>query len=425
MASRNEKKNSFSRKTLSGICIALAVVLVLLLAGVGFLAFYEKNIKSNTYSELMVEAGTVLIAPNDLLVEPDGNSVTITEDLSQAQLRVPGTYPISFTWKDRSFTTQIRVVDTTKPTGTAKDLTAMGPLPPASDFIVNTEDVTAVTVTYKKDPDMTKEGTHDVVLVLTDTSGNFTELTAKITVIVDTQAPVISGIKNFTVYMGDTVAYRSGITITDDHDSEPKLTIDSASVDLNKVGKYTVTYTATDLSGNTTKKEATVEVREKTANAVDIETVHTAADKLLATIVSDDMTQRQQVEAIYNWARTNCAYANHSDKSDYLQGAYQMLTAKTGDCFNFFAVSKLLFDRLGIPNVDVRKVKNYTGDSDHFWSLVSLDDGQTWYHFDSTPRVGPGDDFCLVTDAFLDAYSDQNNKCHNRDKTLYPATPES
>ena len=425
MAQKYNNKNGFSRKALTGICIAMVAVLVLLLVGVGLLTIYEKNILSNVYSELMVEAGTALITGNDLLVQPDGSQVLITENVSSEQLRVPGTYPVSFLWKERTFTTQIRVVDTTKPTGTAQDLTAMGPLPAASDFIVTSKDVTDITVSYKKEPDMTKEGTFDVVLVLTDTSGNFTELNAKINIIVDTQAPVISGIKNFTVYLGDTVAYRAGITVTDDHDTDPKLTIDSASVDLNKVGKYTVVYAAADVSGNTTKKEATVEVREKTANAVDIETVHAAADKLLATIVTSEMTQRQQVEAIYNWARANCAYANHSDKSDYLQGAYQMLTTKSGDCFNFYAVSKLLFDRLGIANLDVRKVKNYTGDSDHFWSLVSLDDGKSWYHFDCTPRVGPGDDFCLVTDAFLDAYSNQNNKCHNRNKSLYPATPES
>ena len=70
-------------------------------------------------------------------------------------------------------------------------------------------------------------------------------------------------------------------------------------------------------------------------------------------------------------------------------------------------------------------MKNYEGDSNHYWSLVSLDDGETWYHFDSTPRMGTGDDFCLVTDAFLDAYSAAHKNCHNRDKTLYPATPEN
>ena len=100
------------------------------------------------------------------------------------------------------------------------------------------------------------------------------------------------------------------------------------------------------------------------------------------------------------------------------------MNGRSGDCFGYFAVTKLLFERLGIPNIDVRKVKNFDGDSDHFWSLVSVDGGKTYYHFDATPRVGDGDDFCLVTDAFLDAYSDSHKGSHNRDKSLYPATPE-
>jgi hypothetical protein len=82
-----------------------------------------------------------------------------------------------------------------------------------------------------------------------------------------------------------------------------------------------------------------------------------------------------------------------------------------------------MFERLDIDNIDVRKVKNYEGDADHFWSLVSVDGGETWYHFDATPRIGGGD-FCLITDEALDEYSVNHKNSHNRDKSLYPATPE-
>ena len=54
-----------------------------------------------------------------------------------------------------------------------------------------------------------------------------------------------------------------------------------------------------------------------------------------------------------------------------------------------------------------------------------MDGGSTYYHLDTTPRLGEGDDFCLVTDAFLDAYSDTHSGSHNRDKALYPKTPEA
>ena len=81
-------------------------------------------------------------------------------------------------------------------------------------------------------------------------------------------------------------------------------------------------------------------------------------------------------------------------------------------------------DRLEIPNIDVVKVKNNAKDSNHFWSLVSVDGGKTWYHLDATPRVGTGDNFFLVTDKFMDDYSAKHNNCFNRDKSLYPATPK-
>lgn len=147
------------------------------------------------------------------------------------------------------------------------------------------------------------------------------------------------------------------------------------------------------------------------------------ADQVLSEIIEDGMTKKQQVKAVYNWLSKNCSYGGHGDRSDYLQAAYAMLTERRGDCYSYFAASKLLFERLGIDNLDVRKVKNNPEDSDHYWNMVSLDDGETWYHFDATPRVGDGDDFCLVTDAFLDAYSKAHRNCHNRDKSLYPATP--
>ena len=239
----------------------------------------------------------------------------------------------------------------------------------------------------------------------------------------DTLAPEISGAKDISVFVGDTVAYRKDITVSDNSDPNPTLSVDSSKVNLSKAGSYELLYTATDASGNTASKTVTVTVKEKPANYVDKETIYAAADKKLESLISEGMDTRQKVKAIYNWANGYIYYSGKSDKSDYLSEAYKVLKGGGTDCFGYFAVTKLLFERLDIPNIDVRKVKNYNGDSDHFWSLVSVDGGQTYYHFDATPRKGSGDYFFLVTDAQLDAYSDTHDKCHNRDKSLYPATP--
>lgn len=238
----------------------------------------------------------------------------------------------------------------------------------------------------------------------------------------DSQPPQIYGIQDFTVYQGDPVSYLSGVTATDDLDPEPKLNVDSREVDLSKPGTYTVTYTASDASGNLATACANITVLRKEEGYADLETIYTLADELLAIILEGTTDTRQQVEAIYKWARTDIRYAGHSDRADWRQTAYNVIRSGEGDCFGYFAATKLMFERLGIPNIDVQKVRNHEEDSDHFWSLVSVD-GEHYYHFDATPRYGDGDDFCLVTDAFLDAYSEQHKGSHNRDKSLYPQTP--
>ena len=239
----------------------------------------------------------------------------------------------------------------------------------------------------------------------------------------DRKPPILSGIHSFTVYQGDAVSYMSGITAADDSDPNPSITVDSSNVDLSRPGEYTVIYTATDASGNTSQEKAAVTVMEKQAGFVDLDTIYAAADAKLEEITRDAATGSEQVHDIYAWARLHLSYGGHSDRTDWRQTAYVMLTEGKGDCYGFWAVTKLLFERLEIPNIDVQKVKNSPDDTDHFWSLLSLDGGETWYHFDSTPRYGEGDDFCLVTDAFIDAYSDSHEGSHNRDKSLYPETP--
>ena len=277
----------------------------------------------------------------------------------------------------------------------------------------------------KSQVDLNAIGAYDIVYSVTDAAGHTTTAPSTVTVTDDNVAPTIQGVHNISLYLGSAASYRSGVLVTDDKDPSPKLEVDSSQVDLSNPGTYPLVYTARDMTGNETRVEVTVTVAEKPTTYVDPETVNAKADELLKKIVTEDMAAEAKVKAIYSYVRSHYTYSGHSDKTDWVQGAYVMMESGQGDCFNYYAVTKLLLDRCGIPNIDVRKVRNYPEDSDHYWSLVSVDGGATYYHLDTTPRVGDGDDFCLVTDAFLDAYSDANKGCHNRDKSLYPATPEA
>ena len=244
----------------------------------------------------------------------------------------------------------------------------------------------------------------------------------------DTQAPVITGAKDLEVYVGDAVSYKSGVSVTDDMDAKPELKIDNSKVDLTKPGVYEVTYTATDAAGNTCAPiTVKLTVKVKPENFVDPEVIYAKADSILEKFIRDDMTDREKAEAVYVWTRRSVHLTYGSapkgfdhESADWLQTAYQLLNKDVpkGDCFYFFAVQKLLLQRLNIPTIDCEKI--YDGDSHHYWLLVSVDGGKSYYHFDNVWSK----ELCLVTDAQLNAFSAAvDSHPFNRNESLYPATP--
>lgn len=417
-------ENSVKKSTIKKVSLIIALVLVTLIVAlfVFGIIIFNKNIT--------VEAGTKSVSTSDFISNKFiANSVFSSDDLDELDLTSLGNYTVKLFMGKLAVSCGVEVVDTTPPTATAKELSLFkGNSATPEDFVSDIKDFTDVTVKFKSEPDFTKPGQQNIVLVLTDACGNSSEISSVLNITEDSTPPIISGVKNLTVYVGQTVNYRKNIVVTDDCDANPSLTIDSKNVDTGKEGLYTITYKASDATGNVYEENATVNVIQKpTAEEQPVQDINALsielADKVIASIITDGMTTTQKVEAIYNWARKNIGYSGKSDKSDYKIEAYNAFKNRSGDCYTYFAATKLLFERLAIPNIDVVKVKNYANDSNHYWSLVSVDGGSTYYHFDATPRLGSGDDFCLVTDAFIDAYSDSHSKSHNRDKTLYPATP--
>ena len=246
-------------------------------------------------------------------------------------------------------------------------------------------------------------------------------------VVTDLTAPQIVGTKDLEVYVGGTVSYKSGVSVTDDIDAKPELIIDNSKVNLAEPGVYEVTYTATDAAGNKTEVTVKLTVKAKPANFVEPEVIYAKVDAILAQFITDDMTDREKAEAVYVWTRRSVHLTYGSapkgfdhENADWLQTAYQLinLDVSKGDCYFFFAAQKLLLQRLGIPTIDCEKI--YDGDSHHYWLLVSVDGGKSYYHFDNVWSK----ELCLVTDAQLDAFSAAvDSNPFNRDKSKYPATP--
>ncbi len=209
--------------------------------------------------------------------------------------------------------------------------------------------------------------------------------TPEITEAPDTEGPVISGVKDLTAEAGGSVSYRDGVTAVDERDGAVALQVDSSGVDLSRLGEYPVVYWAEDSSGNRTEAGVTLTVTapepKVTDNKVSREELDALADGILAGILSDGMTQKEQARAIFDYIVSHTWYVGTSDKSNWIDAAYTGFTTGHGDCYNYYACSKALLSRAGIPTVDVQRVG---GNSRHYWVLA--DTGEGYCHFDPCPH---------------------------------------
>lgn len=368
-------------------------------------------------SSVTIEAGSKRnITLDDFRNTTDYDASFLT-DIHALDISKPVTYPVELSINGNTLTAHLEVVDTTAPKASVKNQKIWaGEALEAAAFVEEMEDVSEVSVSYKDTPDFNRSGEQKVSLVLKDSAGNTTLLTAILTVEKDTQAPEFVGIVDKTVNIGESISYKKGVSVTDNRDKELSYSVDSSKVNLKKEGTYPVTYTARDTSGNQTTKTIQVEVKKFTVSE---DKVNELCDEILGKVTKSTMTNRETAYAIYKWIKQNIGYSGDSDKSDWLAEAYRGMTNKSGDCFTYFAVAQALLTRAGIDNMEVTRVGGRTR---HYWNLVNCGDG--WYHFDSCPNKDHMDSF-MLTDKEVEEYTKKRgNNYYNFDKSLYPATPE-
>ena len=111
--------------------------------------------------------------------------------------------------------------------------------------------------------DVNAPGTYTVTYTCTDLSGNMATDTREVTVVAaaDTIPPIITLDGPSAVTVTASTAFDDpGVTCTDETDPNPSLDFDIVDIDLNTPGDYTVTYTCTDSSGNSSTATWTVTV---------------------------------------------------------------------------------------------------------------------------------------------------------------------
>lgn len=294
-----------------------------------------------------------------------------------------GTYPVWLNADGTLCKVFLEITDSTAPEFTVKEVQGyVGHSVDASLFVDTVEDETEVTWSFENEPKWEREGAQSVTVVVTDSAGNRSKEIATMTLIPDTEPPVILGAGNISICLGENVSYRAGVSAYDACDGDVAIEIDNSDVNLAELGTYHVIYTARDSAGNVATSDIKLTVMPERKEEVSMESMYALVDRVLAQIITDGMTDYQKAEAIYYWTRGNISFISDSQKENWVESAYDGILYRKGDCYTYACVSKAMLTRVGIPNIDIWRNSTM---SSHYWNLV--DTGEGWYHFDATPRA--------------------------------------
>ena len=380
----------------------------------------------NLKNDVTIEVGTPISI--DAFFENVPDDCEFLTDVSGINTNEPAVYQLRIRYGKKTADVILRIEDRTAPTGSPVPQTFYmnWKLPEANECVTDLYDYSGLAKVEYKDgtPVFTAGGDFEVPVIVTDIYGNTTEIPVPFTVINDITGPVISGTHDLEVEGNpESVDFLEGVTVTDDYDPNPGLTIDDSQVDYTKTGTYTLFYRAMDKAGNESSvpvminvKIPAAESKNKTVSG-DNGTYHVGDGDpyALARKVMSGLYRKNDVEtarAIFNWVHDNFYFRLLSGKRVYEHAAYRGFTKKSGDCFVYYSCCKMLLDIAGIENMRVDRYPKLNGKV-HFWLLVKLN-GE-WYHCDATEgyKDHPGVWF-MCTDAQI------NDRYHQFNGKLYP-----
>jgi hypothetical protein len=293
-----------------------------------------------------------------------------------------GEFTLYLTLNGAPFEVILTVTDTTPPTATAANVVIrIGEPVTPYDFVADVSDASRITsVSFVNEPDVFATRDQIVEIIIEDEFGNSILISSSLSILLNREPPTIEGtVDIIESLVGNPIIYRQGVTAFDDFGRELEVRVDSSGVDQHTEGEYTVIFRAEDLTGLYTEIEVAVLIIE-----IDTDYVDQRVDAILENILTDGMTQVEQVRVIFRWVRSNVQFAPvRGGPQSVYEGAYRALYDRRGNCYIFYSISERLLTRAGIPNMRIQRDVSVPGTT-HLWNLINPD-GLGWYHYDSLP----------------------------------------
>lgn len=171
-------------------------------------------------------------------------------------------------------------------------------------------------------------------------------------------------------------------------------------------------------TGSDSKETAVSKGRKPLEEAFEITEECTSYDRSspaygIAEDIMVDLRRDNDIDTayeIFNWVHSNITYQTLTSYESFEEAAFDGFTKRSGDCYVYFACSKMLLDVAGIPNLMVERYPVET--NSHYWNLVQIEG--LWYHCDATVFRDHPDMYFLLTDEEID------DGHHSFDPSLYP-----
>lgn len=234
-------------------------------------------------------------------------------------------------------------------------------------------------------------------------------------IVEDTKMPIMEGVSDKEVTVGDTIDLLDGIKATDEIDGELEVTIEG-DFDINKIGVYTLKATAKDKNENVVEQDFKVTVMEKkieqpktstsaktssntttttnnnktSTNTPSTNTTTTStptssdptstqsgrlnlakaeAKRVVSQIITPGMTDYDKANAIFRYLHSNVSLqtnqSNEAYKENYGNEAYAALVLKKAACSGFCKAVTLMCNEAGLQSQHIN-ANQWT----HQWNTV-------------------------------------------------------